>query len=51
MTTASIKLTFVRLSYDNSGRESSSACRVLERGLSVARWKKRFVRVAEMVSL
>lgn len=50
-TTALINLTVVRLSYDSSGKASSSAWRVLHRVLSVARWKKRLVRVAEMVSL
>lgn len=50
-TTASINLTLVRLSYDKSGKASSSGWRVLYSVLFVARWKKRFVRVAEMVSL
>ena len=40
-TTALINLTVVRLSYDSSGKASSSAWRVLHRVLSVARWKKR----------
>ena len=50
-TTASINLTVVRLSYDSPGKAFSSAWRDLHGVLSVARWKKRLVRVAEMVSL